>query len=121
MWGWIAALTGGVIGLGIWVAATRTPVKAPRPDRQPTSPVLMVVGAIGLLALGGGLIWLGLWLFGDFEPHCVSNSQWECFDTVEEQRTAYNRDTFAFVFLPGALIIVGGLRMLYLARRRSGS
>lgn len=78
----------------------------------------MLLAAIGLMALGGGLIWVALWLFGDFEPHCVSNSQWECFDTVEEQRTAYNRDTFVFVFLPGALMVVGGLRLVYLVLDR---
>lgn len=78
----------------------------------------MLLGAIGLLALGGGLIWLAVELYNNVEPYCRSNGLWECVDSAEEQRADTNMRTFLFVFVPGALLVAGGLRMVFLVLDR---
>lgn len=79
---------------------------------------------LAALTVGGGLIWLAVWLFGDFEPSCEpSETVIACREyingtyvgnaTVEDQRADYNRDTFVFVLLPGILFVGFGLWAAY--------
>jgi len=57
-------------------------------------------------------------LYNDVEPYCRSNSQWKCFDSAEEQWANHNVRTFLFAFLPGALMVAAGLRMVFLVLDR---
>jgi hypothetical protein len=74
----------------------------------------MALGAAGLLVLGGCLIWIALRLRAGVEPYCVDVGNLECVASAEEQRKAQNVHIFLLVFLPGALSIAGGIRMLFL-------
>lgn len=76
-------------------------------------------GALGVLTLGGLVIWLAIWLYGDYEPYCTDyitadtrtgeRTMWECVESQSFQRGSYMSDTTFLLLVPGLLIVTGGL------------
>jgi hypothetical protein len=72
------------------------------------------------LAVALGLLGFGIWAMNNFSPHCLSTHQFQCFDTVAEQRRKYMIDTVLFPVGGGAtiLLVLTGLAVKFVRDRR---